>query len=228
MFHSHKKNQVIQFSLSVMVALEFSSVAAPLPPVIQTSVTAPMVQEERIVPVQSEDILLSSQSIQSSAQRKARETSVVIAPYKNKESATAAQKRNAPKYDTKILNKRSIMRMATNEAEKAPAVIDGTTPARITKHVTVTAYSSTPDQTDASPCTTANGFNVCKHNIEDVVAVNGVPFGTKVRFPDYFGDRIFTVQDRMNARYTERMDVWMKSRQAALQFGVRKLKVEIL
>ncbi|MBI5622118.1 3D domain-containing protein [Candidatus Falkowbacteria bacterium] len=93
--------------------------------------------------------------------------------------------------------------------------------------VTVTAYSSTPDQTDDSPCITANGFDVCEHGQEDVIAANFLPFGTTVKMPEYFGDTVFTVQDRMNARYYSRVDVWMQSREAAKQFGVRTLKVEV-
>ncbi|MFA5075926.1 MAG: hypothetical protein WC480_00715 [Patescibacteria group bacterium] len=93
--------------------------------------------------------------------------------------------------------------------------------------VTVTAYSSTVDQCDDDPCRTANGFNVCLHDQEDVVAANFLPFGTEIKMPDYFGDQVFTVQDRMNARYDYRVDVWMKSREAAKAFGVRRLRVEI-
>lgn len=94
--------------------------------------------------------------------------------------------------------------------------------------VTLTAYSSTVDQTDSSPCITANGFNVCSHGQENVIAANFLPFGTKVRIPDLFGTRVFTVQDRMNARYSHRVDVWMKSRSAAKQFGVKHAKIEIV
>ncbi len=95
--------------------------------------------------------------------------------------------------------------------------------------VVATAYSSTIDQTDSDPCSTANGFNVCKHNAEDVIAANYLPLGTRVRLPDLYGDRIFTVQDRMNARYgTGRIDLWMKTRQAAKQFGVKRTTMEVV
>ncbi len=93
--------------------------------------------------------------------------------------------------------------------------------------VTVTAYSSTPDQTDSTPCITADGFNVCEHNQENVIAANFLRFGTMVKMPEEFGDRIFTVHDRMNPRYQERVDIWMKSREAAKQFGVKRVKIEI-
>jgi len=93
--------------------------------------------------------------------------------------------------------------------------------------VTVTAYSSTPDQTDSDPCTTANGLNVCERNTEDVIAANFLRFGTKVKMPDVFGDQIFIVQDRMNPRYQERVDIWMKDRASAIKFGVKRVKLEI-
>ena len=95
-------------------------------------------------------------------------------------------------------------------------------------YVSATAYSSTPDQTDGSPCTTANGYNVCKNNQENVLAANFLPFGTKVRMPDMYGDRVFVVQDRMARRFSDRIDVWMKTRDAAMQFGYRKVKIEVL
>jgi len=93
---------------------------------------------------------------------------------------------------------------------------------------TMTAYNSEEGQTDSTPCITANGFNVCQHGIEDTVAANFLPFGTKIRIPELFGDRIFIVRDRMNARYTHRVDMWMLEKSDALQFGVKRTKIEVL
>ena len=100
----------------------------------------------------------------------------------------------------------------------------------VTKELTVTAtaYSSTAAQTDSSPCTTANGFNVCKANKENVIAANFLPFGTKVKFPEVYGDKIFTVQDRMNRRFTKRIDFWMKTTNKARQFGVKRVKAQVV
>ncbi|MDO8571303.1 MAG: hypothetical protein Q7R79_01360, partial [bacterium] len=92
------------------------------------------------------------------------------------------------------------------------------TPSQRENTIVVTAYSSTRAQTDSTPCITANGFNVCTHNTENVIAANFLPFGTKVRFPDHFGDRVFTVQDRMHRRHSKRVDVWMKTTRAAKKF----------
>lgn len=90
--------------------------------------------------------------------------------------------------------------------------------------VTVTSYSSTPDQTDDSPYITANGTVVR----DGVVAANFLPFGTRVRFPELYGDKEFIVADRMNSRYYYRVDIWMANRNDALKFGKKELLVEIL
>lgn len=112
----------------------------------------------------------------------------------------------------------------------APKAIATTTPVkviRVDKHV-ITAYNSEVSQTDDDPCTTANGYNLCKNNKEDSIAANFLKFGTKVRIPDLFGDRVFVVRDRMAARHADRVDVWMKNHSDAMQFGVKVAKIEVL
>ena len=96
--------------------------------------------------------------------------------------------------------------------------------ARVIKGITMTAYSSTPDQTDDSPFIMANGKRV--H--DGAVAANFLPFGAKVRFPDLYGEKVFTVEDRMHRRFDGRMDIWMETRTEAINFGGRKITVEIL
>ena len=87
------------------------------------------------------------------------------------------------------------------------------------------AYSSTVDQTDGDPFTTANGTRVA----DGIIAMNGVPFGTKIRIPDYFGDKVFTVTDRMNAKWgSTRIDIWMPTRAQAIQWGVRTVTINIV
>lgn len=90
--------------------------------------------------------------------------------------------------------------------------------------LTVTAYSSTVDQCDADPFTTASGTHV--H--DGTVAANFLPFGTHVTFPDYSGDKVYTIEDRTNAKYSSRADIWMVSREAALQFGKRRLRMVVV
>lgn len=96
--------------------------------------------------------------------------------------------------------------------------------AKESMQVAVTAYSSTYDQTDASPFITASGTRVR----DGVVAANFLPIGTKIKIPSVFGDKTFVVEDRMNRRYWHRLDIWMPSRAQALQFGVRTLEIEVL
>lgn len=101
-------------------------------------------------------------------------------------------------------------------------------PAGRTFSVTMTAYNSEKAQTDGDPCTTANGFNVCKHGVEDTVAANFLPLGTKIMIPDYFGNRVFVVRDRTARKYSNRVDVWMLKKSDALQFGKRRLTIVVL
>jgi 3D (Asp-Asp-Asp) domain-containing protein len=90
--------------------------------------------------------------------------------------------------------------------------------------VIVTAYSSTPDQTDSSPFITASGSYVR----DGIVAANFLRFGARVRFPEISGDKIFVVEDRMAPKNNHKMDIWFPSRGEAINFGVKRLKVEIL
>ncbi len=96
--------------------------------------------------------------------------------------------------------------------------------AQRTMTISVTAYSSTPDQTSGDPYTTASGTQVR----DGVIAANFLPIGTRVRFPEYFGDKIFVVEDRMSSRYWYKADIWMPTRAEALEWGVRYTTVEIL
>lgn len=97
----------------------------------------------------------------------------------------------------------------------------------------MTAYSSEVAQTDATPCIPADWkYDLCEHyekyGEQNTIAANFLPMGTKVRFPDLYGDKVFVVRDRMNARYgMGRGDIWMPTRAEAVQFGVRKVTMEI-
>ncbi len=97
-----------------------------------------------------------------------------------------------------------------------------------TLYLVATAYSSTPEQTDDTPCIAAAGFDLCAHDAEDVVATNLLPLGTKLRFPQLDPDTVYTVVDRMHERYNSRIHFWKKSREAAERFGIRVVKVEVL
>ena len=94
-----------------------------------------------------------------------------------------------------------------------------------TIEVVVTAYSSTPDQTDDTPFITASG----KHVAEDIIANNMLPFGTKIRIPKLYGDKVFIVGDRMNrSKSNYHIDLWMPSKVLAVNFGVKTAEIEVL
>lgn len=92
-------------------------------------------------------------------------------------------------------------------------------------HSVITAYTSTVDQCDDDPFIAASG----KHVYDGMIAANFLPMGTKVKIPELYGDKIFTVDDRMNARYGYgRMDIWLDTTKAeARKFGVKRVDVEI-
>ena len=90
--------------------------------------------------------------------------------------------------------------------------------------VTLTAYSSTVSQCDGNPFRTASGTRVK----DGTVAVNFLPFGTKIKIPSLFGDKIFTVEDRMSNKYWYKVDIWMPSYQEAIKFGKRHSEIVIL
>ena len=98
------------------------------------------------------------------------------------------------------------------------------TPAASVRHMTVTAYSSTPEQTDDSPFITASNTRVR----DGVVATNVLPFGTRIRIPEYFGSKEFTVEDRMHRRHANRVDIWFPTTKAALRFGITDTDIEVL
>lgn len=95
---------------------------------------------------------------------------------------------------------------------------------RTYRYVPMTAYTSRPEETDSTPFITADG----SHVRDGIVACNFLPFGTKVRIPSLFGDKVFEVHDRMNKRYPYKMDFWMEDLGEARQFGVRYAHIEIV
>ncbi|MCH7604573.1 3D domain-containing protein [Patescibacteria group bacterium] len=100
------------------------------------------------------------------------------------------------------------------------------TPTRVarTVNVIVTAYSSTPEQTDDTPFITASGNWVR----DGIVATNILPMGTKIKIPEVYGDRIFVVDDRMHPRKRYNVDIWFPSYWEAKNFGVKRTYIEVL
>ncbi|HBV33598.1 TPA: hypothetical protein DIC39_04010 [Patescibacteria group bacterium] len=96
--------------------------------------------------------------------------------------------------------------------------------ARYKIRVTVSAYSSTVDQTDDTPFITASGEVVR----DGIVAANWLPLGAHIRIPEVYGDKVFVVEDRMNKRYSNRLDIWMPTRDDAKAWGLQYVTIEVL
>lgn len=90
--------------------------------------------------------------------------------------------------------------------------------------VTATAYSSTVDQCDSSPFITASGTRV--H--DGTLAANFLRFGTRVKFPELYGEKIFIVEDRMKPSSLRKVDLWFPARNEAIVFGVKRTKMVVL
>ncbi len=98
------------------------------------------------------------------------------------------------------------------------------TPKVLSTEVWLTAYSSSPDETDSTPFITASGERVR----EGIVATNFLPLNSTIQIPELFGDKIFVVKDRMHHRKTNFVDVWMPSKEEAKEFGIHETKILIL
>jgi len=91
--------------------------------------------------------------------------------------------------------------------------------------VIITGYSSTSWQTDNTPFITASG----KYVEDGFVANNMLPFGTRVRIPELYGDKIFVVEDRMNSKKGYyHIDVWFEDYHQAKDFGAKITYIEVL
>lgn len=94
--------------------------------------------------------------------------------------------------------------------------------------VDATAYNSVPGQTDDDPWVAA--WNNRLRPGEKVIAVSrdlekhGLTNGAKVKIEGLPGT--YTVRDRMNKRFKNRIDVWMeKDIKKARNWGKKKLKI---
>ena len=111
----------------------------------------------------------------------------------------------------------------TIRVASTPAVASAPKPQNILK-VWLTAYSSVPEETDSTPLITASGQLVR----DGIIASNALPFGTLVKIPSIFGDKIFTVEDRMNKKKDGFMDIWMPTKQDAIDFGIHRVEVVVV
>jgi 3D (Asp-Asp-Asp) domain-containing protein len=115
---------------------------------------------------------------------------------------------------TELLAQNSpVLKTQSNEREKHKVV-----------KVLITAYSSTPEETDDTPFITASGSYVR----EGIVAANFLPFGARIKMPEIFGDQVFVVEDRLHEKNSDRIDVWFPTKEKALRFGIKISEIEIL
>ena len=114
--------------------------------------------------------------------------------------------------------------LAQKSVEPKPAFTQSVSDIHSVREVWVTAYSSTPEETDDTPFTAASGKTVR----DGFMASNFLKFGTRVRVPELFGDRVFVIEDRMARRKTDFVDIWMPTKQDALNFGIHRAKIVIL
>ena len=89
-------------------------------------------------------------------------------------------------------------------------------------HATVTAYTSSPDETDDTPDITASGT---KTHHGTIACPSRLAFGRKV---EILGKK-YTCEDRMHARYRdiEMYDIWFETKAEAYKFGTQKLIIKI-
>jgi len=107
------------------------------------------------------------------------------------------------------------------EAHKNEAI---SLPSLEEKTVSMSAYTSRVEETDSTPCISADGTNICKYD-GCVVASNDYPFDTVVDI-EGFGECV--VKDRMSSRYTGtgNMDMYFgHDLEGAIQFGRQNLKI---
>ncbi len=118
-------------------------------------------------------------------------------------------------------------------------------PARPSFVLRATGYNSLESQTDDTPFTTAIGTTTRP----GIVAISrdllggSIPYGSLVRLKDLGGYRgggygkfqdkldaqgLFVVEDTLHARKEQQVDVWFESYTEALQWGVRKVELELV
>lgn len=86
--------------------------------------------------------------------------------------------------------------------------------------VAVTAYTSRPQETDATPYVTADNSTVRPGIVavsRDLMSELGLRFGQRIVLTGY---GLFEVRDVMNRRYERRVDIWMPDLVAARRHGV--------
>ena len=118
----------------------------------------------------------------------------------------------------------TLMNSVSSSVGSTAPVAPVKVPEPVKMTVIATAYTPRPEETDSTPWLTAAGTKTR----EGIIAANWLPFGTKIKIDD----KIYTVEDRMNARYTAafpaRIDIVFMSLAKARKFGKQKIEIEIM
>lgn len=85
----------------------------------------------------------------------------------------------------------------------------------------ITAYSSSVDETDDTPHVNAQGTRPEKGSL---ACPRYYDLGTEF----VIEGRRYTCDDRMSMKYPDRFDIWVESKEEAIEWGVRKLPVEVV
>lgn len=84
----------------------------------------------------------------------------------------------------------------------------------------VSAYTAHSDECGKGDGITASGVPAVAGR---TIAMDGIPFGTKVEIEGH----VYTVEDRFGGGYTDRIDIYMDTKDEAFQWGRRWLEVKI-
>lgn len=136
-------------------------------------------------------------------------------------TASAVIPLNVPSVQAQALLDEFVTGAKTEAVGTLP--ISGEREAPRTMRIPVSAYNSLPNQTDSTPFNTADGTYVR----DGLIAANFLPLGTRVKFPELYGDKEFIVKDRMNPRYNYKADIWMSEYSDAITFGLHHTTIEI-
>ena len=91
--------------------------------------------------------------------------------------------------------------------------------------VVVTKYNAVKEQTDDTPTITASNKKIKKGMIalsRDLEEELGLKFGDKIHLT---GMGTFIFEDRMNKKWTRRVDIYEKSIEEAKKFGIKKTEL---
>jgi 3D (Asp-Asp-Asp) domain-containing protein len=112
---------------------------------------------------------------------------------------------------------------AVTKTEEADAHQPSKRTPKTVRRAIVTFYSSDSWQTDETPFITASGARVR----DGIAAANFLGFGTQIKLPELYGDKTFIIEDRLHPRFSDRIDIWVGTREEAVKKGIHHTKLEI-